>query len=313
MHGDTVTDSGLNSSFDSIQNYFFSPESRGFGSFNFVTLGNARIFLRRHAGVALRCCRNACALAVSALIVTSCSNSGNPQLIPHQSEIVVGAASDLRFAFTQLGEDFTKETGVRVQFSFGSSGQLKEQIINGAPFDLFASANEKFVQDVVEAGRGWPDTVQLYALGRVAIRTRSGVDVPTELSDLVRSDFTRIAIANPEHAPYGIAAREALISAGIYSQVQDRLIFGENVSDTLRLVETGNVDAAIVALSLVINGSSSYHLVDARLHQPLNQSLVVTRTGKNEKGARLFTNFLSSVEARSVMQSYGFELSQVKK
>lgn len=313
MHGVTVTDSGLNSSFDLIQNLSFSPESRGFGSFNIVTLGDVRTFLRRYAGVGARRWRSVGVFTASALTLASCSNSENQQLIPEKSAIVVGAASDLRFAFTELGKIFTEETGVRIQFSFGSSGQLKEQIINGAPFDLFASANEAFVHDVVDAGRGWPDTVQPYALGRLAIRTRSGVDVPKALADLVRSDFARIAIANPEHAPYGIAAREALISAGIYSQVQDRLIFGENVSDTLRLVETGNVDAAIVALSLVINQSSPYQLVDAQLHQPLNQSLVVTRTGNNENGARLFANFLSSGDARNIMQSYGFELSQVGK
>lgn len=251
--------------------------------------------------------------AVAVTLLVGCSNSPDRQLIPDQSEIVVAAASDLRFAFTELGKLFTEETGVTIQFSFGSSGQLREQIINGAPFDLFASANESFVRDVVEAGRGWPDTVQPYALGRLAIRTRSGLNVPATLSDLDGADIQRIAIANPAHAPYGIAAREALMSAGVFTQVQDRLIFGENVSDTLRLVDTGNVDAAIVALSLVINESSPYELVDTQLHQPLNQSLVVTKTGKNEQGARSYAKFLASVNARRIMQSYGFDVSQVEK
>lgn len=226
----------------------------------------------------------------------------------HTSQVVIAAASDLRFAFTGLGAQFEATTGIAATFTFGSSGQLKEQIINGAPFDLFASANEQFALDVVNAGKGWPETLQPYAMGRIVVMARSGIDVPTSITELARENFTRIAIANPSHAPYGIAAREALQAVGIYEDVKSRLVFGENVSDTLRLVETGNVDAAIVALSLAIVGDMPYELVPENLHEPLKQSLVVTKTGENENNARSFVEFLYSENGRRVMESYGFVL-----
>ena len=223
--------------------------------------------------------------------------------------MVIAAASDLRVAFTDLGSQFEDVTGIDVTFTFGSSGQLKEQIINGAPFDLFASANEQFALDVAEADKGWPETVEPYALGRIVVMTRSGIDVPTTLTDLAGKDFARIAIANPAHAPYGIAAREALQSVGVYEDVKPRLVLGENVSDTLRLVETGNVDAAIVALSLVSVGDVAYELIPDTLHAPLKQSIVVTKTGSDENNARTFVEFLFSDDGRRVMESYGFVLA----
>jgi molybdate transport system substrate-binding protein len=221
---------------------------------------------------------------------------------------VIAAASDLRVAFTDLGSQFEDATGIAVTFTFGSSGQLKEQVINGAPFDVFASANEQFALDVVEADKGWPETVQSYARGRIVMVARPGFDVPLSLVDLVGQDFVRIAIAHPAHAPYGIAAREALESVGVYEDVKSRLVLGENVSDTLRLVESGNVDVAIVALSLVVVGDAPYELIPENLHTPLKQSIVVTKTGDNEKSAREFVEFLFSQSGRTVMESYGFVL-----
>lgn len=224
-------------------------------------------------------------------------------------QVLIAAASDLRFAFTDLGSRFEDATGIAPTFTFGSSGQLKEQIINGAPFDLFASANEQFALDVVAADKGWAETLEPYALGRIVVMARSGLDTPTHITDLVGEHFARIAIANPAHAPYGIAAREALQSVGVYEDVKSRLVLGENVSDTLRLVETGNVDAAIVALSLVIVGDVAYELIPDNLHTPLKQSIVVTKTGSNENHAREFVEFLFSDNGRRIMESYGFVLA----
>lgn len=236
--------------------------------------------------------------------------TAEPNELVDSDKVFVAAASDLRFAFTDIGERFRTETGVDVVFTFGSSGQLREQILNGAPFDVFASANEQFVTDVVDAGRGVATSVQPYAFGRIVLRTREGLDVPATLNELTGDEFSRIAIANPAHAPYGIAARESLVAIGVYDQIEDRLIFGENVSDTLRLVETGNVDAAIVALSLVINASSRYQLIDESLHQPLKQSLVLTNDGEKNLGAQKFVEFLSSTEGRAAMNRYGFVLPE---
>lgn len=244
------------------------------------------------------------------IILAGCSNSGTSSSIPVEPKIFVAAASDLRFAFTDLGNQFTRQTGTEVVFTFGSSGQLKEQILNGAPFDIFASANEQFVTDLVRARRAAPDTVHPYAMGRIVMTSRSGLDVPRTVEELNQPQFGRIAIANPAHAPYGIAAREALVSAGILDDVEDRLVFGENVSDALRLVETGNVDVAIVALSLVVAGSAKYQLIDQQLHEPLKQSLVVTRTGSNQRGAQEFVDYLASNEGKTVMSRYGFTVPE---
>lgn len=242
------------------------------------------------------------------IAVSACGGHNKPADGPQASKVLVAAASDLRFAFTDLGERFKQATDIDVTFTFGSSGQLKEQIINGAPFDLFASANEQFTLDVVNADKGWPETVQSYARGRIVMVARQGFDVPLSLVDLVGQDFVRIAIAHPAHAPYGIAAREALESVGVYEDVKSRLVLGENVSDTLRLVESGNVDVAIVALSLVVVGDAPYELIPENLHTPLKQSIVVTKTGDNEKSAREFVEFLFSQSGRTVMESYGFVL-----
>lgn len=242
------------------------------------------------------------------LALSGCGGESDGAHSDGSSQVVIAAASDLRFAFTDLGQQFEAATGVVPTFTFGSSGQLREQIINGAPFDLFASANEQFAIDVVDADKGWQETLQPYAMGRIVLLARSGLDVPRTITGLTRDEFARIAIANPAHAPYGIAAREALQSVGVYEEVKSRLVLGENVSDTLRLVETGNVDVAIVALSLVIVGDEPYELIPENLHAPLKQSIVVTKTGDNEENARKFVEFLSSQSGRTVMESYGFVL-----
>ena len=249
-------------------------------------------------------------LAICAVVLgfSGCGPANNGSNGTGAGQVVIAAASDLRVAFTDLGSQFEDATGIAVTFTFGSSGQLKEQVINGAPFDVFASANEQFALDVVEADKGWPETVQSYARGRIVMVARPGFDVPLSLVDLVGQDFVRIAIAHPAHAPYGIAAREALESVGVYEDVKSRLVLGENVSDTLRLVESGNVDVAIVALSLVVVGDAPYELIPENLHTPLKQSIVVTKTGDNEKSAREFVEFLFSQSGRTVMESYGFVL-----
>lgn len=222
--------------------------------------------------------------------------------------ITVAAASDLRFAFEELGELFTADTGVEVTFSFGSSGQLREQIINGAPFDLFASANVEFVDQVIDAGRGDPDTKADYAIGRIVLWSPAGVDLPASIDELTDPRFRRIAIANPEHAPYGQAAEQALETAGVLDEVRDRLVFGENISDALRIAQSGNADVGIVALSLVITGDHPYVLLDEDLHDPLRQALVVTGTGAKGDDARRFAEFLASSAGREIMVRYGFAL-----
>jgi molybdate transport system substrate-binding protein len=226
-------------------------------------------------------------------------------------ELLVAGASDLRPAFEEIGKLFTAQTGSKVTFSFGSSGQLAQQISNGAPFDVFASADKSYIDQVLADGIGDAATKATYAFGRLALwvpsRTQKRIFNVLDLSD---PSTKRIAIANPEHAPYGVAAVQALKSAKIYELVADRLVYGENVSDTYRLATSGNADAALVSLSLVIanNNGGQYIIVPTDAHVPLEQALVVTAKKSRASSAKAFVAMVSSAAGRTVMRKYGFLL-----
>lgn len=245
------------------------------------------------------------ALGLLVAIVASCGAAEQTDAQPDIT-ITVAAASDLRFAFEDLGASFTDETGIEVTFSFGSSGLLREQIINGAPFDLFASANVEFVDAVIDAGRGQAATKATYAYGRLALWTPTGIPLPDAIEDLTDPQYSRIAIANPDHAPYGLAAETALATSGILDDLRDRLVYGENISDTFRIAQSGNASVGIIALSLVIADGSDHTLVPDELHDPLRQALVVTSTGEQGDAARAFAAHLETPVGRETMASYGF-------
>ena len=178
------------------------------------------------------------ALAV-ALLAAGCGNdstsatadtdatakSQSSTMIPNAAEITVAAASDLRPAFEELGKRFNESTGTHVTFSFGSSGQLREQVINGAPFDLFASANVSYVDEVIAAGRGVADTKADYAFGRIVLWSSDPTLLPAKIGDLNAAKYTKIAIANPDHAPYGFAAKQALQRSVIYDSISTKLLY----------------------------------------------------------------------------------------
>jgi len=159
--------------------------------------------------------------ATAALIITP--TDAQPATAP--VELTVAAAADLQFAFTDIGALFEKETGQKVTFVFGSTGQLAQQIENGAPYDLFAAANISFVDDLVKKNLVVKDTETLYARGRIVLAVNRASGAPaTTLDDLLSDKITHIAIANPEHAPYGVAAKEALQSAGLWEKVQPKIV-----------------------------------------------------------------------------------------
>lgn len=223
--------------------------------------------------------------------------------------LTVSAAADLQLAFTEIGAQFEKESGTRVVFNFGSTGQLAQQIAQGAPVDLFAAANRAYVDDLAARGMILPNTAQLYARGRITLWTRADNPMRLQsLTDLAQPDIKRVAIANPEHAPYGIAAREALQNAGVWNVVQPKLVFGENVSQTKQFAETGNADAAIIALSLSVGLPGRWVLIPQELHTPLDQALGIVAGAKNEHAARAFIAFVGSPAGRATMVKYGFIL-----
>lgn len=239
-----------------------------------------------------------------ALLVTSCQGSSTAP-----PALTVSAAADLIYAFTELGQAFEQQTGIPVVFNFGSTGQLAQQIEQGAPVDLFAAANVSFVDELAQQGRVLPGTVQIYARGHLTLWTRAGSPLRIErIEDLAQPAVQRIAIANPDHAPYGIAAREALQSAGLWDALQPKLILGENVRQALQYAETGDVDVAIVALSLSLEVDGQWVLVPEELHASIDQALAVVAGSRNEAAARAFADFINGPTGRPIMRQYGFVL-----
>jgi molybdate transport system substrate-binding protein len=265
------------------------------------------------------------ALALLALAgLSACGASGAAPLTPPPTaaaapsaparpaaELTVAAASDITPAFQELGARFTERSGTPVAFNFGSTGQLAQQIERGAPFDLFYAANQSFIEELNTKGLVIPDTMEVYAQGRLTLWTRADSELrPERIADLADPAYGRIAIANPEHAPYGQAAREALERAGIWDAVEPRLVYGENIAQTLTLADTGNVDVAIMALSLSVQGEGAWALIPAELHpgSPLVQMAAAIAGTPNEAAARQFVAFVNGPEGQAVMEKYGFIL-----
>ena len=222
----------------------------------------------------------------------------------------IAAAADLALAFGEIKTDFEKKSGKKVEMSFGSTGLLAKQIAEGGPFDVFAAANVSFVDDVVKAKACDESTKALYARGRIVFWAKDASLLPKDLGALTDARYAKIAIANPEHAPYGRAAQQAMTKVGVWKNVESRMVHGENVQQTQVYARTGNADVAIVALSLAVASDGAYVLIPAELHEPLDQALVIChggiRTKTNE--AHAFVDYVGSAEGRAVMRKYGFLL-----
>ena len=213
-----------------------------------------------------------------------------------QGQITVAAASDL----APLEAALKKAYGGNIQFSFASSGSLLRQIENGAPFDIFLSASEQYVLEGVAKGLliGPP---RVYAIGRIALWSRSGV--VQKLDQLTDPAVLHIAIANPAYAPYGLAAKQALEKAGLWKVLQSRIVFGENIRQTLQYAESGNADAAIVSWTLVHNIGGV--LLPDRLHAPLRQAGAIVKSSSQPAEAKRFLDFLMSAKGRTVLNGHG--------
>ena len=244
--------------------------------------------------------------AVLLLAAISCHKESTTAKEP----LKVAAASDLSFAFRDVGEAFTKKTGEQVVFSFGATGLLEKQIAEGAPFDVFAAANVSFVNDAVQAGACLNETKTTYATGHLALFTSDGVAFqPLAVADLTDPRLTKIAIANPDHAPYGKAAKQAMERAGVWDKVLHKVVYGENVQQALQFAQSGNADVALVAFSLATQTRGHATPVPTNLHDPIDQALVVCRRGKAgvQEGAK-FVAFVQSSEGHAIMRKFGFLL-----
>jgi molybdate transport system substrate-binding protein len=210
-------------------------------------------------------------------------------------------------AFEELGALYQQETGTPVTFNFAASGQLAQQIDQGAPVDLFVAANVGYVQDLAARGRVLPDSVQVYARGRLTLWTRSDSALAIKtVQDLREPEIRRVSMANPEHAPYGVAARQALQNAEVWEVLQPKLVLGENVRQALQYAEAGDVDVALVPLALSITSEGQWHLVPEELHAPIDQALGVVADSRHQASARDFAAFITGSQGRAILRKYGF-------
>lgn len=212
--------------------------------------------------------------------------------------LTLAAAADLSPLESALRQAFPS---THLRFTFGSSGMLARQIANGAPFDLYLSANEDFVRDLARSGQLEADTVRAYATGRLGLWSADGT-VRT-LQDLLRRDVRHIAIPNPRHAPYGLAAEQMLRKLGLWEKLEGKLVLGENVRQSFEYARTGNADAVITSWTL-LHDRGGVLLPDSG-HAPIRQSGGVVRGTANGKAARAFLDFLAGAEGQRLLARYG--------
>ena len=232
----------------------------------------------------------------------------------HAQEIRVAAAADLKFALDELAAQYEKQTGRKVDISYGSSGNFFAQIQNGAPFDMFFSADIEYPRKLEATRLAEPGTLYAYAVGRIVIwmPRESRADLAKlGWKALLDSSVEKVAIANPEHAPYGRAAVSALRNAGIYEQVRAKLVYGENIAQAAQFVASGNAQAGILALSLAVSPpmkEGKRWEIPANMYAPIEQAAVILKSAKDKEGARDFLAFLKSGAGRRILESYGFIL-----
>lgn len=229
-------------------------------------------------------------------------------------EILVAAASDLNFAIKEIIAEFEQQTGHRVKLSLGSSGNYYSQIQNGAPFDLYFSADIGYPKKLEEAGLTVPGSLYRYAIGRIVVwtGTASALDVTKGINVFQEPKIKKIAIANPKHAPYGRAAVAAMEHFKVYDQVKNRLVLGENVSQAAQFIESGACEVGIVALSLALaptmKARGSYWEIPAEAHPPLEQGAVILRSSSHQSAAKQFLEFVKRPQGQEIMRRYGFTL-----
>jgi molybdate transport system substrate-binding protein len=237
--------------------------------------------------------------------------------VARTQEIRVAAAADLQFAMPDIADQFEKQTGTKVDVTYGSSGNFFSQLQNGAPFDLFFSADVDYPRKLESAGLAEPGTLYEYAVGRIAIWAPAAtkVDVARQgWKALLDPGVQKIAVANPEHAPYGRAAVAALQKAGIYEQVKAKLVYGENISQAAQFVQSGNAQAGIVAMSLAVSPGMKEGKrweIPADMHPSIEQAAIMLKSSKNKDGVRSFLKFIKSEAGRSTLSNYGFTVPGV--
>ena len=228
--------------------------------------------------------------------------------------LTVAAASDLQAALPALVAQFEKDTGHKVTLTFGSSGNFFTEIQNGAPFDVFLSADIEYPRRLERAGLAERGSLYEYATGRMVLWTRndSGVDLRQGLTVLASPEVRRVAVANPEHAPYGRAAVASLRHAQLYERVRGKFVFGENISQAAQFAQSGNAEVGVLALSLALapalTRDGNYVTIPDAFYPPIEQAAIVLASSQQKVLARQFIDALKKPESARILQGYGFAL-----
>jgi molybdate transport system substrate-binding protein len=245
-------------------------------------------------------------VAVVLLLIAGCNkqpadNSQNAQ------EITVAAAANLTEAFAEVARQFTAKTSVRVVYSFGSTADLTKQIENGGPFDVFASADIEHVDELNQKGLIVADSRAIYARGRLVlwIPPQSSAKI-TRIEEIAGASVKTIAVAKPDLAPYGRATVETLKALNIWSQIEPKVVYGTNVSNTKQFATSGNADVAFIPLALVKQGEGQTIEVDEKLHQPIDQALAILKASGKQEPARRFVDFVLGSDGQAILQQYGY-------
>ncbi|MGA9303935.1 MAG: molybdate ABC transporter substrate-binding protein [Candidatus Sulfotelmatobacter sp.] len=257
-------------------------------------------------------------LGLIACLVVACGLS-IPQAQSADREINVAAAADLSAAMQEVAANYEKRTGVAVKLSFGASGALTQQIQNGAPFDVFFSADMDYPRQLIAGGQADAATLYRYAVGQLVlwVPQDSALDVEHKGMDvLLDPSVKKISIANPQHAPYGRAAVAALKHYGLYEKLGDRLVLGENVAQAAQFVESGNAQVGLVALAHAMapamRGKGRYWVVPAEAYPALDQGVVLISHSPHSDDAAAFLGFMKTEEAAGMLRRYGFTSPEVK-
>jgi molybdate transport system substrate-binding protein len=236
-----------------------------------------------------------------------------------EREINVAAAADLSAALQEIAANFEKRSGVAVKLSFGASGALTQQIQNGAPFDIFFSADMDYPRQLISAGQADGPTLYRYAVGKLVLWAPkdSSLDVEHKgIEVLSDSSVQKIAVANPQHAPYGRAAAATLRHYGLDEKLKDKLVVGENIAQAAQFAESGNAQAGFVALAHAMapamQGKGKYWIVPADAYPELDQGVVVLLHSTHKQDAEAFLTYIKSDESAAVLKRYGFSLPDQK-
>lgn len=233
----------------------------------------------------------------------------------YAESLTIAAAADLQFAMNQLIQNFqATHFNDEIKVVYGSSGNFTTQIIQGAPYDVLFSADIEFPRKLAQLNLT-ASPITPYAMGRIVLWSATRDASKMTLSSLTDPSITRIAIANPKHAPYGQRAEEALRTSGLWDKVEPKLVYGENIAQTAQFVETGNAQVGIIALSLAVNPQLSskggYWLIPNTLHSPMDQAYVITAHGAHNALAHQFTTYMNSPSARNILTHCGFTIPAI--